>query len=353
MTMESLSSVATADYLTAALRRSGVLDDGRVGQVELENPRDTVLSHIVRLKLSYDGASAGAPPSLILKTARSDRLNPLWVAGRHEVEFYTQVAPGLPAGLLPHCFDADWNAETNVWHLLLEDLTETHVIATAWPVPPAFPQCKAIVQSLARVHAKWWDEPGLGASLGTWLDADALERNTQAFSGHLVRFIDQFGDRIPVERRDLYYRMFDAAPRLRQRYLSRCNVTIVHGDAHVWNCLLPRDAAGGDARLFDWDSWHIDIGPIDLAYMMALHWYPDRRQRYEALLLDSYHEALLAHGVKGYDRGALGDDYRWSVLMHSTTPVWQWTNNIPPVIWWNNMERIFLAVDDLGCRDLL
>lgn len=26
---------------------------------------------------------------------------------------------------------------------------------------------------------------------------------------------------------------------------------------------------------------------------------------------------------------------------------------IPPVIWWNNMERAMLAVDDVGCRDLL
>jgi hypothetical protein len=25
----------------------------------------------------------------------------------------------------------------------------------------------------------------------------------------------------------------------------------------------------------------------------------------------------------------------------------------PPVIWWNNLDRIMLAVDDLGCRDLL
>jgi hypothetical protein len=26
---------------------------------------------------------------------------------------------------------------------------------------------------------------------------------------------------------------------------------------------------------------------------------------------------------------------------------------IPPVIWWNNLERVLLAVEDLGCRDLL
>jgi hypothetical protein len=35
------------------------------------------------------------------------------------------------------------------------------------------------------------------------------------------------------------------------------------------------------------------------------------------------------------------------------TPVWQASVNIPPVIWWNNFERIFLAVDDRGCRDLI
>jgi hypothetical protein len=35
------------------------------------------------------------------------------------------------------------------------------------------------------------------------------------------------------------------------------------------------------------------------------------------------------------------------------TPVWQLSGNIPPVIWWNNLERVLLAVDDLGCQDLL
>jgi len=65
-----------------------------------------------------------------------------------------------------------------------------------------------------------------------------------------------------------------------------------------------------------------------------------------------YHATLVAHGVT-YDRRALDDDYRLSVLWQITTPVWQAANNIPPVIWWNNLERILLAVDDLGCRDLL
>jgi ecdysteroid kinase len=351
--MSALPLAADAGHLTSALRKAGVLRDGCVRAVELENPHDTILSHIVRLKLTYDGAASGAPPSLFLKTARSDRLDPAWGAGRHEVAFYTQIAPHMPAGLVPHCFEADWNAETNNWHLLLEDLTATHMTATVWPLPPTLDQCEKIVQTLARVHAEWWDHPKLGVSVGTWLDAAALAQNRQTFSQHLARFIDQFGDRIPLERRELYHRLLDAAPRLGQRYLSQRNATIIQGDAHVWNCLLPRDRHAEDVRFFDWDSWCIDVGAADLAYMIAMHWYPDRRQRYEGLLLDRYHDALAAQGVNSYDRGALQDDYRLSVLLRIMTPVWQAANNIPPLIWWNNLERIMLAVDDLDCRELL
>jgi hypothetical protein len=115
---------------------------------------------------------------------------------------------------------------------------------------------------------------------------------------------------------------------------------------------LPRDG-GNDVRFFDWDAWRIGIGAADLAYMMAVHWYPDRRARFERLLLDRYHATLGSHGVVGYDRHTLDDDYRLSVLWQITTPVFQWAYNIPPVIWWNNLERVLLAVDDLGCRDLL
>jgi hypothetical protein len=87
--------------------------------------------------------------------------------------------------------------------------------------------------------------------------------------------------------------------------------------------------------------------------MMALHWYPDHRRRVERPLLDHYHAEIVAHGVTGYDRRALDDDYRLSVLWQIVTPVWQAAYNIPAGIWWNNLQRTFLAVDDLGCRELL
>ena len=144
-----------------------------------------------------------------------------------------------------------------------------------------------------------------------------------------------------------------AAPRLLDRYRTHRDLSVVNGDAHVWNVLYPREASSADVRLIDWGGWRVDTATDDLAYMMALHWYPERRRRLERPLLDRYHTALAAHGVTGYDRRALAEDYRASVLWQLTTPVWQAEHNIPASIWWSHLERILLAVDDLNCRELL
>jgi hypothetical protein len=114
---------------------------------------------------------------------------------------------------------------------------------------------------------------------------------------------------------------------------------------------LPKDGAADTARLFDWDGWQPNVGAKDLAYMIAIHWYPDRRQHAEAPLLDAFHDELLMRGVKGYDRRALQDDYRLPVLWQTTWPIWMRDAGIPPAIWWGHLERVHLAVDDLGCRE--
>lgn len=202
-----------------------------------------------------------------------------------------------------------------------------------------------------RGSAFWWDDARLGTTVGTWQDAGATEQSFKRLVEQYGSFADDLVDRLSTERREHYARLFDAAPRLIGRYHSRRHMTIVQGDAHVWNCFLPT-GDNADARIFDWDAWRIDVGSDDLAYMMALHWYPDLRVRFEQHLLDCYHEELVTQGVQDYDRRALQEDYRLSVLWQTTTPIWHRAVGIPAVIWWNNLERIHLAVDDLGCRDL-
>lgn len=353
MTPPQLPAVVEPALLTTALRKSGALDRGAVREVKVLHQRDTLVSHIIRLGLRYVGESDGAPQSLFLKTAHTNFAKTLSNAGRHEVAFYTKIAPKMPAQVVPRCFGGSFDEESLAWHLLLEDLTDSHTIATQWPLPPRREQATAIVTALARMHAAWWDHASLGDTIGTWMSTDDSARLMETFAGHYDRFADLLGDRLSEERRIIYRRFIEQSGRLFERYHSRRNVTIAHGDAHIWNFLLPRPGITDAVRIFDFDQWRINVPTGDLAYMMATQWYPERRQALERPLLNRYYETLIAHGVTGYTRGTLDQDYRWSVLWHITKPVWQWSVNIPPVIWWNNLERVFSAVDDLGCEEFL
>ena len=113
----------------------------------MESDRTTILSRIIRLRLGYDGNVTGAPNSVILKTGLPDRIGSGWKAGLQEVAFYSKVAAAMEPRLVPRCFEAHWDATTDQWHLLLEDLTDTHVIATVWPLPPTSEQCESIVRT--------------------------------------------------------------------------------------------------------------------------------------------------------------------------------------------------------------
>lgn len=349
MAGEEPHPVTQPPALTQALRRCGALGDGRVSAVTVEASKATVLSRITRLRLAYEGPAAGAPQTLIVKTGLTIG-GQRWTGGRFEVAFYGQVGRAMTEPPLARCYGGAWLPEGNDWFLLLEDLTDSHAAIGAWPLPPTRAEAERIIGVWARFHAAWWDDSRLGTTIGRWLDPGDVQ--LKAFEERYKWFADRLGERLSDERRDLYRRLLEAWPRLNGRYLTHRNMTIVHGDAHVWNVFLPKDG-GDDARVLDWDAWRIDVATDDLAYMMALHWYAEHRQRDEQHLLDHYHQVLMVNGITGYDRQALDDDYRMSVLRQAATPVWQAANRIPAWIWWPHLDRTFAAIDDLGCRELL
>jgi hypothetical protein len=350
--MDPLQRLISTAHLNDILEQSGLSGGQPVRDVTIVSDRPTLVSRIIRLRLTYDGAANALPGSLIVKAGLTGHSGTEWSNGRQEAAFYSDVAPSLPAGLVPRCFESHHADANTPWHLVLEDLTETHALATEWPLPPSEAQCRTIMGSLGRLHATWWEDPRLGVAVGARLDDAAMDRFIRQVAGHFDVFADRLGDELSGERRALYEGLIAAAPRLHKRYLDARNVTITHGDAHVWNCFLPRNGSD-DVRWFDWDGWRIRVPTNDLAYMMAVHWYPERRQRLERALLDHYHTALLENGVRGYSLTDMQEDYRLSVLWHTTTPVFQAGLKLPPVIWWNNFQRVMAAVDDLGCRDLL
>src|SRR5947209_13724675 len=229
MTTASLPAAATDAQLTEALRKCGVLGSGTVTHVAVEKSFSTVLSHFFQLRLTYDAGAVDAPASLILKAGLPDRIGGPWIGGRHEVSFYTDVAAAMPAGYVPRCFGAHWDQDTGAWHLLFEDLSKSHFIATQWPLPPTLANCEDIIRVRARFHASWWNDARLGVTVGTLQNADTTDQSLKRLAKQYGSFAHDLGDRLSTERREFYERWFDAAPRLTARNHTRNHLTIIQG----------------------------------------------------------------------------------------------------------------------------
>jgi hypothetical protein len=180
------------DQLTERL--SGVLPVGRVTAVHAGERRTTVVSTIVPLRVEYSpDAPTEAPTRLILKATRPGLDPSLRSIGEREVAFYRQAAPLMPGGPLARCYDAEYSSGR--FHLLLEDLSETHTVLTEWPLPPPVEVCERIVDTWAAFHAFWWCHPRLGREIGTFLDETALAALGADYRGRYERFAETLGDR--------------------------------------------------------------------------------------------------------------------------------------------------------------
>ena len=143
----------SADFLTERLRASRALPRGRVVAVDPSPPRETLVSTVAALRVEYSpDAPAASPARLFLKASRGG-LDPdlQSTIGEREVAFYRRAAPLMPAGSVPRCYDAEF--ASGRFHLLLEDLSETHPIITPWPLPPTDLECERIIDAWAAFHA--------------------------------------------------------------------------------------------------------------------------------------------------------------------------------------------------------
>jgi hypothetical protein len=155
MAIETLKT-ADVEYLKHLLRGSEVLGDGHIRDIVVEGSQARLRSRIFRLRLTYDGTTANAPNFIILKTGFPDRTDGLASpTAAREIAFYNDVAPFMSTRLVPRCFGTGWNVNQTAWHLLLEDLTDSHFVATKVPFPPTMTQCESIMEAQAHFHAQW------------------------------------------------------------------------------------------------------------------------------------------------------------------------------------------------------
>ncbi len=344
MDLSSIDQV-TPDWLTQIFNESNILKKGSIVAVQKFPLGDTPFSapKITRLNFTYsENAVGNLPATLIFKIAKREK----------EWFFYKEIAKGMQTPPIPKCFHVHNNQETEMSYFLLEDLGDTHT-QTQWPIAPSFPACEKTMDCIGEFHAFWWQHPNLKNDLRDKLDSgDAWLNRIDLAIEKLPEFLDFMGDRISTHRKKIYEDILSSSNIFWQPQRSKHALTLVHGDAHFWNFMYPRNETDR-VRIFDWSMWDIGKGTDDLAYMIGLHWYPERRARFEKPLLQRYHKSLHNHGVESYAWEDCWDDYRHSAIMNLFIPVWQWQRGITPIVWWSHLERSFLTFDDLDCKELL
>jgi len=117
----------TADWLTGALRETGVISDASVTGLDYEIIGEGVgvLGQLARFNLTYDKPEDGAPNSLVGKfpaaTQENRDLANLFRFYEREVRFYEQIADEVELRT-PRRYYSHFDDETNDFMLLMEDL---------------------------------------------------------------------------------------------------------------------------------------------------------------------------------------------------------------------------------------
>ena len=346
---------ATPKWLDGVLSSNGYLAPGSVTSVDV-NPGvySGAVSDLARLSVAYNHRiESDVPTDFLLKTTKEGLSEEVLALGRKEVEFY-RAATGVDVVLnVPRCYDTQIDEETGHSHILMEDLSGSHY-QLQHPCPsPA--DCGLVVDSLAQLHAQWWESSKLGVELGHRFDQAAADRERKRLKDSVPPFMDFFGSSLLTSQRKMYEQVMasDILTRRDARLHGQRRMSLLHGDTNLTNFLLPRSDRSGRAILIDWQFWRPDVPSNDLAFIIAHKWAPRRRAELEGPLLKRYHQALLEKGVQGYSWDDFWHDYRESTILTTLTPIGQHRRQLHPASVWSGLECASAAFEDLGCAELL
>lgn len=346
----------TNEWLTAVLTHSGALTQGTVTAVSIDTGRGN-WSTSGSLQLTYSPDAQGERPlRLFLKMVNADTGDGEYF-GSSEVDYYLRDYVDVPDAPLLRCYNGRYSAAIHRYHLLLEDVSATHVVACDQPQALAYGL--ALAEAFAILHGRWWSEAGLTEANAPIHDTAHIRRFVEIAepgAGHIIEVVaDELAPHWPAAIRDLFARHPQA---MINRAQDLNGFTLIHGDAGCYNIMIPRQGKRPlyliDRQPFDWSltTW---LGAYDLAYAIAMEWDTAARRQWEQPILRHYHKALIQRGVQGYSWEQLWDDYRLCLAMGVYIAVeycrgrynaeTQW-------VWLPMLQKTLTACDDLNCAEL-
>ena len=331
------------EQLTSVFRANGYLDGAEVTDCTMtEFETDGLGARFYRARLSYSSPDHTLPERMVVKRpVLTDR-------GQGEANVYEGLLRGTVGLPLMACYGIVDEAPDAPLAFFFADLSESHG-QSKWPVVPALAHCRQAVATLAQVHAHWW---GRAADIDIGEPPIARHEDPDHLATFFGGFVDLVGEYLSRDKRETYERLLAQVGPLVANRLEAGYATLRHTDSHFWNFLYPNDPSTDHCVIFDWPLWTTGLAAADLAYMIALHLYPEHRERFEAELIGEYAQALGERGVN-HSSDDVWLDYRIGVVVGLLMPIMEFSWEIPPSDWMPKMEKAFGAFNDLDCRELL
>lgn len=212
-----------------------------------------------------------------------------------ETSFYRDLRHRLSLRA-PHCWHAHYDAGTDDFLLVLEDLSpgvQGDQIAGATP-----DQVASAVDELAHLHGPLWGDASLVGL--PWLNRASLEQRAATRSlleSCWPRFLDRYADRLDdVTRRVGASFVADSGSYFE---LPTGPLTAVHGDFRLDNLLF--HPAGGRTGVVDFQTVVLGSGATDLAYLVGGSMPIEDRRLLDRTMVDRWATGLGAYGVRPAD----------------------------------------------------
>jgi len=294
----------TADWLTGVLSSSWPGAEVIHVRVLAEHSGTTGR---LRLGLGY-APGPGGPESVFVKLAPFDEAQRRMVAatdmGRREARFYEGPAADAPLRI-PRCGFAAHGDEPTDYIMVLEDLEASGCTFTNRLETHAEDRGLALIEALARLHARFWDDPRFDDEL-SWVQpamrgaygAKLIDRARTLFAPELPPVFDELCQ-LYAEHHERVSEVLDEGER-----------TLIHGDTHAGNQFLDGDRVG----LYDWAVVSRSPGIRDVAIYLGNSCPTDVRRRHHEDWLHAYREVLVDAGVDAPSFDTLWLRYRRSVL---------------------------------------
>jgi len=347
----------TPERLTRIFKNKGYLSQGKVTKIINKKTQETITSFVHFLELYFSNDVQTEPPSPDIVVKFSKDIDEFKLGGRQEAKFYSIIAENMIDMPILNCYDAVFSEESGLSHIILENISKTHETLSGLPfgLAPSKQYFEKAIESLAQIHAFWWDHNKLKElskqSRGP-ISLFLLRVKKEA----LPRFLEDVGDQLSDKRLSLLKTIFSLYPSALQNRFNKKNLTLIHTDSHLGQFFYPKNIKSEKYKtiLGDWQGWNIGVGGLDLSYMIGFYLFPENRHLIEKELIKHYHNHLIKLGIKNYSWDDCWYDYKLFTLFNIYTCIWWWNmGTVSSSFFWAKLETSLSTLEDLNCMELL